>query len=79
MYQTGDNMNKATDGPVDVHFRIPPGVAVQVERAAHACRTTKKALWIAAMREYLDEAREPSPAVSDSAAATEPRTGRKTA
>lgn len=48
---------------VHVHFTVPPGVALQVERAVHACRTTKKALWIAAMREFLGNACEPSQAV----------------
>jgi hypothetical protein len=70
-------MNKTTQSAVDVHFRISPCLALQVEHAANACRTTKRALWIAAMCEYLGVARGPSRVVSDSATAS--RTGRKTA
>jgi len=69
--------NTASPDAVHVHFTIPPGVALQVERAAFTCRTTKRALWIFAMRELLGKAYEPSRAVSDSATAS--RTSRKTA
>jgi hypothetical protein len=63
-----------------VHFRIPPRLAAQVDHAAFACRTTKRALWIAAMREYLGEAKAPGQVVPALTAGTEARApGRKRA
>ena len=67
----------ANESAVHVHFMIPPRVALQVEQAAFACRTTKRALWIAAMREFLGKAWKPGQAMLESATGAETRATRR--
>jgi len=41
---------------VTVRLNLSPHLAEKFERAAFACRTSLQRLWIAAMREYLENA-----------------------